>query len=703
MARDSWFKRKSPELEETFVPEIEVENNIEIAEPEMSDELELDEESELVEPELDLEIEEPEVEEPEVEEPEVEEPEVEEPEVEEPEIEEPEVEEPEVEEPEVEEPEVEEPEVEEPEVESTGGLLSTPPPGIQPLPPVALSPESEPEPVQRQKASSLLSAAIGEVVSVPSIENEASTYRESQMLEFEEFIEPSTQENTALLNRKIEPCDITGAWVDVSRKRKLWRTLERSMANIRVSITGRLVSRAEFRFKDSIAQDEALSEVANNLLDWRQGQSHSLAWQFHEQVSQQLGIARQMHLDAANRISENHSYRNDKAHEIFGDFAKSTILPIIFGSYLYSVLVLTDNKFHSFLKYFPFFNQSRTEMAIIVTGFVSLSILAAAWRYTSKVREVQWKFVQAQRVYEDSVVLIAHAKYEEVRLEQQTEHVEPLLRVLANGYSSRWVIDESLEIDVSTKLNVDQLPGCFGFARAVDGSDEDISKLRDLAVRQVVRPGWRTEIIRKVGEKYGEKVGAQLTFTDLDRDLGISQYGARDLFLSALEDRELAKRVGRDKLIETVNVIHSDVLRNTQSDLRPPVLPTRNNGFENINASSEWLVDEDRTESWVEYLSAILKEAPPFSYLNLSETGLHGRINDGSVTSYAVVPKYLVGKEHESVRAEVVHDEIMAPIDIAVRVDVSEWGQLDSFGIFEPVEHQVPSFTQENGASGLRG
>jgi hypothetical protein len=114
-------------------------------------------------------------------------------------------------------------------------------------------------------------------------------------------------------------------------------------------------------------------------------------------------------------------------------------------------------------------------------------------------------------------------------------------------------------------------------------------------------------------------------------------------------------------------------------------------------------VDEDRTESWVEYLSAILKEAPPFSYLNLSETGLHGRINDGSVTSYAVVPKYLVGKEHESVRAEVVHDEIMAPIDIAVRVDVSEWGQLDSFGIFEPVEHQIPTFTQENGASGLRG
>jgi hypothetical protein len=192
-----------------------------------------------------------------------------------------------------------------------------------------------------------------------------------------------------------------------------------------------------------------------------------------------------------------------------------------------------------------------------------------------------------------------------------------------------------------------------------------------------------------------------LTFTDLDRDIGISKRGPRELFLEALKDHDLAKRVGQDKLIETVNVIHSDVLRSTESDLRPPVMPTRSNGFENINASSEWLVNEDNTESWVEYLAAILKEAPPFSYLNLSDTGLHGRINEGSVTSYAVLPSYLVGMEHDSVRADVVQSEIMAPIDIAVRVDVSEWGSLDAFGIFEPLERKTTVYDIPSGESGL--
>ena len=558
-------------------------------------------------------------------------------------------------------------------------------------------PEEAPTP------KSLLNAAIGELISLPSALEEEQIHRASQMLEFEEFTEPDWREIIELLNKKIEPCDITGAMVDVSRKRKLWRSIENSIAQVRMSITGRLVERAKFRFRERIDQDEALNKVESTLSNWRNKQSNSIAWQFNEQVFEQLALARQMRADAVNRITKNHSYRNDKAHEIFGAFAKSTVFPIVFGMYLYSVLVLTDNRFHTFLKFLPFFNQSHLIMGIIVSGFVSLVVLAGAWRYTSKVREVQWKFVQAQRIYQDSLVLISHAYYEEVRLEQQAAQVEPLLRVLAHGYSSRWVIDDSLDIDVSTKLNIEQLPGCFGFARAVDGSDDQISKLRDLAARSVVRPGWRTEIIRKLGERHGDKLGTTLTFTDLDRDFGVSQFGARDLFLQALEDRELAKRVGREKLIETVNIVHSDVLRNTQKDLRPPVLPTRKNGFEDINTSSQWLVDEDRTENWVEFLSAILKEAPPFSYLNLSDSGLHGRVNDGTVKSFAVLPRYLMGVQHDSVMAEVIHDEVVAPIDIAVRVDVSEWGTLDSFGIFEPVIHEVQTIEPDKRAGGLRG
>lgn len=583
-------------------------------------------------------------------------------------------------------------------------LPPPPPPPVEP--PTHEEPEEpEAELVSSKNNESVLSKAIGTYrhIAIPVERIAEPARRESQILEFEGFVEPDWHEIIELLERKIEPCDLTSAMVDVSRKRKLWRSIEDSLAKVRVSVTGRLVDRSEFRFKDRIAQDAALSEVKDKLSIWRNGRAKSLAWRFNEQVNEQLELARNLKADAKSRVSPENSYRNDVAHETFGAFTRSTLLPVIFGSYLYSVLVLTDNKFHSFLKYFPFFNQSRTVMAIIVAGFVALSVLAGAWRYTSKVREAQSKFIAAQKNYNDSVILITHASEEEVRLRQQAEHVEPLLRVLANGYSSRWVIDNSLEINVSTNLNTDQLPGCFGFARAVEGSDEQTSKLRDLAVRQVVRPGWRTEIIRKVAEKFGEKSGTSLTFTDLDRDIGVSQFGARDLFLEALQDQELAKRVGRDKLIATVNVIHSDVLRNTETDLRPPVMPTRSNGFEDINATSEWLVDEDRTENWVDFLSAILKEAPPFSYLNLSDTGLHGRINEGKVTSYSVVPSYLLGMEHDSVKAEVVQTEIMAPIDIAVRVDVSEWGSLDSFGIFEPAVHDVEVFTSPIGTSGLRG
>ena len=542
------------------------------------------------------------------------------------------------------------------------------------------------EPLEHEE-SSVLTDAIGDLVSsasnISDPNSEDAIPLTSTMIEFEEFTEPDWREIVDLLERRIEPCDITGAMVKVSRKRAMWRSIETALARVRVRVISRLADRAEFRFKDRIDQDQAVTEAQQSLHDWTHDHSHSVAWKFHAQAIAQLELSQEMRKQAIERVTSKVSFRNEVADDVYLKFVKSTFVPSLSGLYIYSVLVLTDDKFHWILKYFPLFNQGTKILGIIVAGITSVFVFRALWSYTSSVALTQRDFVQANRDYADAVATITHAYEEEVRLEQQIVNIEPLLEVLARGYNSRWSIDESLNVDVSTQLDTSEFPACVGFARAVQGPDDQVAQLQDLALRQVVRPGWRTEIIQKLGEQFGEKNRTLLSFEILDRDLGSSTAGARGKYLAAFNDLDLAKRLGREKLFELVNLIHNSVLRNPNTLLRPPVLATRVNGFEDIDTSSAWLTDKVDTENWVEYLSEILQEAPPFSPLNL--TGSEGAVGfKGSiVNSYAVVPKYLSGSQHESVQIEPNPFDLIAPVDIAVRVDVSDWGTLDSFLIFE--------------------
>ena len=527
------------------------------------------------------------------------------------------------------------------------------------------------------------------VVLVPEPDEDSSEglpeERSAKFMQFEDFTEPDWKDIVDLLDKRIEPCDLTGLMVDVSKKRRLFRTIEKALAHVKVRVMKRVADRAEYRFAERLAQNEALQSLQDSLASWHNEHSHSLAWQFNQKSIQQYEIALQSRLDAIARVKEV-SASNPDAHEQFKKFFRGLWIPIFFGSYISSVLILTNEKFHMFLQWLPIFNQSNAAIIALVAGPTFFFVLRAIWRYTSCVRLAHEAYVKAKKdfaIYNDQ---IRHAYIEQVRLQQQLRNIAPLLEVLARGYRSRWLSSDKLaDIEVSTDLDTDLLPACFGFARAVNGSDEQMMHLRDLSLRQVIRPGWRTELIETVATAYGKKKGQHLDYHHLDSDSGYSEVGARQMFLYALKDEELTSRIAKQKLLRVVGEIHNSILRQKVTELRPPVKSTRINGFEEVNASSDWLADEEESEDWVNYLSQILKESPRFSYTGLSASGKGKPINEGTVHSYATIPAYLEGQAHESITVEVNTSQQIAPIDVVVRVDVSDWADISDFEVFEDI------------------
>jgi hypothetical protein len=224
--------------------------------------------------------------------------------------------------------------------------------------------------------------------------------------------------------------------------------------------------------------------------------------------------------------------------------------------------------------------------------------------------------------------------------------------------------------------------------------------MREFALKQVVKAGWRTEYLEFLAKNYGEKLGVKLSFNSLDQDPGETEAGVRARFLEAIKDMDMIERVGQEKLYETISAIHKDVLRSTSTDhqgARPPVRPERTNGFEDIEASSNWLSDERVYISWFDYLKEILGDAPPFSYLTMAGDQLSRETHSRSINSHAILPHYLERDIATSESLKVERNDYLrdavAPLDVAVRVDVSDWGELDEFRLFERDDVATPSST----------
>jgi hypothetical protein len=107
----------------------------------------------------------------------------------------------------------------------------------------------------------------------------------------------------------------------------------------------------------------------------------------------------------------------------------------------------------------------------------------------------------------------------------------------------------------------------------------------------------------------------------------------------------------------------------------------RDDGFDKIAFQSSWLVDEDVSEDWIQFLVEILgDETAPFGDFNILDRA--SELNDAKrMSSVAVVPHYFKDLESK-VKIEKSKSQDVMPMDIVVRVDVSPWSSPSAFAIF---------------------
>lgn len=495
---------------------------------------------------------------------------------------------------------------------------------------------------------------------------------------------PDWREELEFVKERYEPCDLSDHIVKVSKRRLTARQIDHELAESRLNAYLRYFERASRRFKDKIDEDALLNQALTDLTVWKNEQGKSVAWKLADRVNEEVVKAKKAEEAATSFVENNIEFVNPAAVKVYREFARRAWLIPIVTLYVTSVVGLTYNRFEWIMKFLPFFNLGLSKTLIMISGVGAGFWISNLWKYSKNVAKIQKKLVIFKAKHEEQHLKIKHAVKQHTRLAQQQPLVEPILSVLAKAYRVQLQSDVSTRAQVTTNFDPAVLPACVTLARAVDTDEFKMNRLRRRALRVLMSPGWRTNGLDEIARIHADSRmldSNSLSLKSLDTDSVVSASNAQRLLTDAFSNTEIHHRVSKSRLVRAIKDLHSEVLANWDSDERPQVVSMRDDGFDKIAFQSSWLVDEDVSEDWIEFLVEILgDETAPFGDFNILDRG--SELNNSKlISSVAVVPHYFAERESK-VKIEKSKSKDVMPMDIVVRVDVSPWSNPSAFAIF---------------------
>jgi hypothetical protein len=320
----------------------------------------------------------------------------------------------------------------------------------------------------------------------------------------------------------------------------------------------------------------------------------------------------------------------------------------------------------------------------MVAGVSAAFWLSALWKYSASVSKTQKQLQKFTTIHMEQNEKIKHAVKEHTRLAQQQPMVEPILKVMAKGYRVQLQSDVSIRAQVTTKFDPAVLPACVTLGRAIDTDEVKMMRLRRRALSVLTSRGWRTNGLNQIARIHADSRmldSNSLSLKSLDTDSVVSATSAQKLLTEAFSNTTIHERVSRERLVKAIRDLHAQVLANFDSDDR--------------------LEDEDPSENWISFLSEILSdETAPFGVFNILDRNSELNRSE-SISSVGVVPHYFT---HPSTKVEIRKSASMdvMPLDVVVRVDVSQWAEPSAFAVFgdnfaenSESESKVDSFAEE--------
>jgi len=302
-----------------------------------------------------------------------------------------------------------------------------------------------------------------------------------------------------------------------------------------------------------------------------------------------------------------------------------------------------------------------------------VTIFGAWWVYYKQLSRLRGLMLRSVHEAKWQQTRYLHARREESRMETMHALVPEYLELLARAMHAPWKVDSSLVESHRSEPPVAVFPAAVSLAQAHRGFGVADAQLMQQAFSSAYYPGWLSEAFDDLLQVANEREGALENRVDREAiyaDPGDSLRGPRKRAIDGICSEEVRLKIGRSRLPSLADMVQRNGIRN----LKPAVLPLRDNGLGDVQVStSRFRTEDDDLESWDDFLARALTPAAPFSLITFDPMKLSERPTR-VYRSHVLAPQELLdgvsGSEFDVIEED---DDAGAPLDWVVRVDRSDW------------------------------
>jgi hypothetical protein len=340
-----------------------------------------------------------------------------------------------------------------------------------------------------------------------------------------------------------------------------------------------------------------------------------------------------------------------------------------------------------------------------VLGAALLTVFSALVLYYRDWRRFDWKVKSLIKKLENIAKGFDKVRQEEVRLFSLYPQVVDWLEILGYSLNRPWTMNDRWFKSYLSDLNQDEFPFSLRIAQAQESDVSSMNKLQGRAMKSFAIRGWRSKVLKDQVTAIAHTVGLpseRMNIDGLDADIAYSPGGPRSEMRKGLENQDALELVARRQLVPLTFKVQSEGI--TKS--RPPVKENRTNVLDPIQADQAGLEEEERVD-WDDFLREPIGPfnglVTPFSIASLTQ----GQVGYGyheKMKSHFVVPERLEGdsKKNPDARVETYPETANLPMDIVIRMDLSDPMPPKAIKINSKAEQVDPSPQEDETTSGRR-
>ena len=340
-----------------------------------------------------------------------------------------------------------------------------------------------------------------------------------------------------------------------------------------------------------------------------------------------------------------------------------------------------------------------------VLGAALLTVFSALVLYYRDWRRFDWKVKSLIKKLENIAKGFDKVRQEEVRLFSLYPQVVDWLEILGYSLNRPWTMNDRWFKSYLSDLNQDEFPFSLRIAQAQESDVSSMNKLQGRAMKSFAIRGWRSKVLKDQVTAIAHTVGLpseRMNVDGLDADIAYSPGGPRSEMRKGLENQDALELVARRQLVPLTFKVQSEGI--TKS--RPPVKENRTNVLDPIQADQAGLEEEERVD-WDDFLREPIGPfnglVTPFSIASLTQ----GQVGYGyheKMKSHFVVPERLEGdsKKNPDARVETYPETANLPMDIVIRMDLSDPMPPKAIKINSKAEQVDPSPQEDETTSGRR-